>query len=121
MGCSGGALLASQGGALLMQVKTGITRGHCQLETMHGKNICDGYSNVPTSSIRLAIAGHHLIDPGTRELVLYLAANKQSPSTLKGVKAGWWAATRIFWGECLPWVPLILSYCSPCGHCYSLA
>ena len=68
-----------------LQAKTGITRSHCQLETiMHGKNICDGYSNVPTSSIRLAIQGEELIDPETRELVLCLATKKQAPSTLKG-------------------------------------
>jgi hypothetical protein len=57
---------------------------------MHGKNICDGYSNVPTSSIRLAIQREELINPGTRELVLCLATKKQAPSTLKGLKAGWW-------------------------------
>ena len=38
------------------------------------------------------------VDPGTRELMLYLAKNKQTPASVKGLQAGWWSIDRIFFG-----------------------
>ena len=53
---------------------------------------------MPSFPIKDAIATGKLFDPGTRELVLYLAENKQAPSILKENKTGWEAAGRFFWG-----------------------
>lgn len=81
-----------------LKVKTGVDRNHLRLETMMGKGPCDGYGNVPPSTVRSAIADGKLIEPGTRELVLFNAVNKRAPSTAKTLKHGWWAAGRIFYG-----------------------
>ena len=53
---------------------------------------------MPSYPIKDAIATGKLFAPGTRELVLYLAENKQAPSILKENKVGWEAAGRFFWG-----------------------
>jgi hypothetical protein len=39
-----------------------------------------------------------LINPGTRELVLYMAEHKQEPAIPKARKNGWEAVDRYFWG-----------------------
>lgn len=68
------------------------------LETMMGKGPCEGYGNVLPSTVGSAVADGKLIDPGTRELVLFNAVNKQAPSTPKTLKHGWWAVGRFFNG-----------------------
>ena len=49
----------------------------------HGKGSCDAEGNVPKHALQDAIAKNKLFNPGTRELVLYLAQNKQAPSGLR--------------------------------------
>ena len=50
---------------------------------------------MPSYPIKDAIASGKLFDPGTRELVLYLAENKRAPSILKENKTGWEAAGEL--------------------------
>ena len=76
----------------------GIRRSSSKQVEYHGKGSCDSEGNVPNYPIKDAIATGKLFDPGTRELVLYLAVNKQAPSTLKENTSGWEAAGRFFWG-----------------------
>ena len=82
----------------MFQVKTGVDRNHLRLESMMGKGPCDGYGNLPPTTIRNAIGDGELIDPGTRELVLFNAIKKPTPSVAKAQKHGWWAASKIFYG-----------------------
>lgn len=76
----------------------GIMRSGNKLIEYEGKGSCDGYSNVPKHAIRHAIESGALIEPGTRELVLYLAEHKPEPSIPKAKKNGWEAVDRYFWG-----------------------
>lgn len=76
----------------------GIMRTMNRLTTMHGKGACDGVSNVVSHAVREAQKAGHLLDPGTRELILYLAQHKQTPAVAKLRKDGWWTVGRIFWG-----------------------
>lgn len=84
--------------AYLCQVKTGVDRNHLRLESMMGKGPCDGYGNLPQSTTREAIKNENLLDPGTRELVLFNAIQKPTPGVAKQAKHGWWAAGRYFYG-----------------------
>ena len=65
----------------------------------HGKSGCDGNSNTPVLALKHALQ-HGLIgpNPGTRQLVLWLAQHKPFPSTPKAQKRGWEAIGRIFYG-----------------------
>ena len=76
----------------------GIRRSSSKQVEYHGKGSCDAEGNVPKHALQDAIAKGKLFNPGTRELVLYLAQNKQAPSILKEHKSGWEAAGRFFWG-----------------------
>ena len=76
----------------------GIRRSSSKQVEYHGKGSCDAEGNVPKHALQDAIAKNKLFNPGTRELVLYLAQNKQAPSILKEHKSGWEAAGRFFWG-----------------------
>lgn len=77
---------------------SGILRRMVKHEPHHGKSGCDGYSNVPTHAIKDAIRSGHIINPTTREMVLYLAVHKQFPSIPKHMKRGWESADRYFYG-----------------------
>lgn len=76
----------------------GITRVNVMHVEKHGKGGCDGHSNATTFAIKAAIASGALLDPGTHDLVLYLAAHHPSPSVAKEDKSGWEAATKFFYG-----------------------
>ena len=76
----------------------GIRRSSSKQVEYHGKGSCDAEGNMPKHALQDAIAKNKLFNPGTRELVLYLAQNKQAPSILKEHKSGWEAAGRFFWG-----------------------
>lgn len=78
--------------------KGGILRSGNKLIEYEGKGPCDGYSNVPKHALRQAIESGALIDPGTRELVLYMAEHKPEPSIPKERKNGWEAVDRYVWG-----------------------
>ena len=49
-------------------------------------------------AINAAITSKALLDPGTRELVLYLADLLRIPATPKELKDGWEAPTKYFFG-----------------------
>ena len=65
---------------------------------MHSKSICDALGNLPSNAITEAICKGEFIFSGPRELVLYLARVKPTPSVAKTLKEGWWAVDRIFYG-----------------------
>ena len=77
----------------------GLVRMAIKLVEHHGKSGCDGNSNTPVRTLKHAIE-HKLMgpNPGTRELVLFLAENKPFTSTPKAGKRGWEAIGRIFYG-----------------------
>ena len=58
----------------------------------------DHQLDVPTFELSAAIESGALLYPGTRELVLHLAAARKHPSVAKENKDGWQAATKYFWG-----------------------
>ena len=79
--------------------RAAITRVHTKLVEHHGKSGCDGNSNGPKFTIKAGIkAGTLMLDPGTRDLVLFLAQHKCYPSIPKSKKRGWEAVGRIFYG-----------------------
>lgn len=78
-------------------VKTGVFRGQLRLETMRGKGGCDGISNVVPSTVHNAIKNDELLHPSTRELVIFLARHKPTPSVNGESKLGWWAADEFIW------------------------
>lgn len=77
----------------------GIIRLHVKLVENHGKGCCDGESNVPGFAIKEALETGKILDPGTRDLVLYCAQHRQSPSVDKRAKDAWEAVTKYFWGH----------------------
>lgn len=76
----------------------GILRSAAKQVEYHGKGSCDAMGNVPNYAIKDAIVTGKLLDPGTRELFLYLAENKRTPSIPKASKPGWEAAGGFYWG-----------------------
>lgn len=79
--------------------ESGIVRVHVKKVESHGKaGATDGEGNVPTFAIRAGIESGALLHPGTRELVLYLADQRRTPSVAKSAKDGWQAATKYFMG-----------------------
>jgi len=75
-----------------------ITRTDVLLVEHHGKGGCDAQSNVPKFVIEDATISGRMLDPLTRELVLYLAMHKQAPSISKVNKAGWEAPEAYYYG-----------------------
>ena len=59
---------------------SGIIRRMVKHEPHHGKSGCDGNSNVPSYAIQEAIKEGALLNPSTREMVLFLAEHKQARS-----------------------------------------
>ena len=80
------------------RAQEGITRVHVKKVEMHGKDVCDGASVLIAHAIIAAITSGALLDPGTRELVLYLADLLRAPATPKELKDGWEAPTKYFFG-----------------------
>ena len=77
----------------------GIVRVHVKKVESHGKaGATDGNGNVPTYALRAAIESGALVQPGTRELVLYLAEHCCAPSVAKEDKDGWQAADQVLLG-----------------------
>jgi hypothetical protein len=77
----------------------GVVRTHQKEETMHGKNVGDGLSNMPRMVYKSSTLAGELVDAGSRATVLHFAAAKQRPDVPKLEKRGWWAVGRIFWGH----------------------
>ena len=92
------AAAAVSAAANLTVSAAGILRSSAKMVEYHGKGACDAQGNVPKFAVKDAISTGKLFDPGTRELVLHLAMNKQAPSIVKAKKAGWEAVGRFFWG-----------------------
>lgn len=79
------------------RAKTGVVRSHFTHEASDGKGPSDGYNNVPRHAVASGLKANELLDPGTRELVHYLAKRCSSPSVAKANKQGWWAAEGYIW------------------------
>ena len=77
--------------------KLDIDRLLCFLVSMHGKNICDALSNSIAAALRRAVECGDVVDPSTRNLVLYLASHYLEPATAKLKKEGWWAVSEIYY------------------------
>ena len=75
-----------------------IGKSHVKNVTHHGKSSSDGESNDPKQIIKEGMRSGHLVDPGTRELALYLAQARHAPVTPGSKKRGWWASDMIFLG-----------------------
>ena len=80
-----------------LRAKTGVARSHFTHEASDGKGPSDGYNNVPRHAVVAGLKANELLDPGTRELVYYLAKRCSSPSVAKANKQGWWAAEGYIW------------------------
>ena len=74
------------------RTKTGVGRAQLRLETMRGKGACDGASNVVPSTVHSALINEQLLDPSTRELVIFMAKHRPGPSVEGTSKQGWWSA-----------------------------
>ena len=94
-----------------VEAATGVFRGQLRLETMRGKGGCDGASNLVPSTVHNGLLNEELLDPSTRELVIFMARRKQEPSISGLKKQGWWAAdeyiyvwydTRVFTASRVP-------------------
>jgi len=84
--------------AAVWELKTGIERKGVQLITMHGKGVCDGYSNSPAKALSLAAAAGKIVgQDGPRDVVLYLACDRPTPQTLKTGVSGYWKADKIIY------------------------
>jgi hypothetical protein len=71
-----------------------IIRAATKLVEYHGKAGYDALGNVPKNAVKAAIESKSLLNPGTREMVLYLAQSQQRPSVAKADKTGWEAVGR---------------------------
>ena len=78
--------------------KLDIDRMLILLVSMHGKNICDALSNSIASTLRGAVERGDIVEPSTRNLVLYLAEHYKEPATAKSKKEGWWAVSDVVYG-----------------------
>ena len=75
-----------------------ITRLSVKLIEYHGKAGYDAMGNVPKKAMEAAIEQQLVLNPSTRELVLFLAEHKPRPEQAKEEKSGWEAVDRYFWG-----------------------
>jgi hypothetical protein len=71
-----------------------IIRAHTKLIEYHGKAGYDSLGYMPKLAVSEAIESSALLNPGTRDLVIYLAKHKPSPSVAKADKSGWEAPGR---------------------------
>ena len=77
--------------------KTGVTRSHFTHEAQDGKGPSDGYNTLAARGVKAGLLANELLDPGTRELVHFLAKRCMSPTIAKANKHGWWAAEGYIW------------------------
>ena len=71
-----------------------IIRAHTKLIEYHGKAGYDSLGYGPKLAVAEAIESGEMLNPGTRELVAYLAMHRPSPSVAKANKVGWEAPGR---------------------------
>ena len=81
-----------------------ISRTHCKLIEYHGKAAYDTLGTVPKRAVAEAVAKgvgggakDVMIDPDTRDMMLYLAKHKRRPNVAKADKPGWEAPGRYIW------------------------
>lgn len=74
-----------------------IIRSHTKLIEYHGKGGYDAEGNVPKFAVANAITTNAMVDPDTRNVVLFLAKNRPRPSVGKANKSGWEAPGRYIW------------------------
>ena len=79
-----------------------IVRAHTKLVEYHGKAGYDSLGFGPKLAVQEAISSGALLNPGTRDLVLYLAQHRRSPSVAKSDKAGWEAVGRYIYAYYSP-------------------
>ena len=84
--------------AAKQRAEEGISCIHVKKVESHGKDECDGASVLIAHAISAAITSGALLDPGTRELVLFCAQLFPAPATPKELKDGWGAPTEYFFG-----------------------
>jgi hypothetical protein len=80
------------------RAKTSVVRTQHTLVEKHGKNVCDGASNIPKHILESAVKNHAEIPPGPREAVVFMAKSHPTPTIAKSKKSEWWAMNRIFYG-----------------------
>jgi hypothetical protein len=73
-------------------------RSQHTLVEKHGKNVCDGASNIPKHIFESAVKDHAEIPPGPREAVVFMAKSHPAPTVAKSKKSEWWAFNRLFYG-----------------------
>ena len=80
-------------------MEQGVVRRHFKLAEKHGKNVCDGVSNIPGTVLRSAIAADRAPPPGSRETVVFMAREHPTPSVPKADTNGMWNLSGIFYGH----------------------
>lgn len=78
-------------------ISDAITRAHTKLIEYHGKGGYDSLGYMPKLAVEDAIQSGAMLNPGTIELVHYLALTKQTPTVAKADKSGWEAPGRYIW------------------------
>jgi hypothetical protein len=61
------------------KARTGIALTDNRNPAQHGKGSADGASNVATGTLKAGVEQNHTLEPGTRNVVLYLASVTSSP------------------------------------------
>ena len=79
-------------------MRRGVRRKQLKLVENHGKNVCDGYSNIPRHCMETTIKNGTPLRPGSREAVVHFAREHPEPKHPKASKDDWWALERIFYG-----------------------
>jgi hypothetical protein len=77
--------------------KTGVARSHFTHEAQDGKGPSDGYNNVPRHGVAAGLLNGELLNPGTHDLIRFLARQCATPSVAKDKKHGWWGAEGYIW------------------------
>lgn len=74
----------------------GIIRDDIKLVEHHGKGPYDAAGNIPNAGVRASVKAGLTLQPGTRDLVLHLAAFYSRPTVCKSTskEPGWLAADR---------------------------
>ena len=80
-------------------MEQGVVRRQFKLAEKHGKNVCDGVSNIPGTVLRSAIAADRAPPPGSRETVVFMAREHPTPSVPKADTNGMWNLSGIFYGH----------------------
>ena len=99
--------MVAQGSMRVRQISTKLLSGASRLvcfegncasrQCVRGKGGCNGASNVVPAVVHNALINEELLDPTTRELIIFMAQRKHGPSIDGTDKQGWWAADEYVW------------------------